>query len=142
MSVQSVQPSKEFRALCHEHHVEMTLNQVVSHGESDVVQTLTYACTVPDCLVHYNVSRGYFPRQNGSGNEWDQMPKVNCFLDGAPMYLAQIDREKRAFRLWRCPQCGASLTNEEGLVGLAPTTIQQAGRSPKLRESSARKTLE
>jgi hypothetical protein len=126
----AIQPSKELRALCHEHHVEMRLNQGFSQGEREVTQTLTYACTAPDCLVHYSISRGYFLSQNGNGNEWDQMPKVKCFRDGAPMYLAEIDLEKRAFRLWRCPQCGASLTNEEGLIGLAPMKIQESGAQP------------
>jgi hypothetical protein len=123
----SAQSNKEFRALCHEHHVEMRPNQGVPSGGSNIMQALTYACTAPGCLVHYSVSRGYSQSQNGNGNEWDQMPKVNCFLDGAPMYLAQIDPEKRAFRLWRCPQCGTTLTNEEGLVGLASSKIQQSG---------------
>lgn len=118
------QLGKELRALCHEHHVEMRLNKGFSNGEARATQALTYACTAPACLVHYDISRGYFQSQNGSGNEWNQMPKVNCFLDGTPMYLAEIDREKRAFRLWRCPQCGASITNEEGLVGLAPMNTQ------------------
>jgi len=126
----SAQLTKELRALCHEHHVEMRLNKGFSNGEAQATQALTYACTAPDCLVHYDISRGYFQIQNGSGNEWNQMPKVNCFLDGAPMYLAQIDREKRAFRLWRCPQCGTNLTNEDGLVGLGPTKIQESGAQP------------
>lgn len=126
----ATQPNKELRALCHEHHVEMRPNQGLSQGESELTQTLTHACTAPDCLVHYNISRGYFLSQNGNGNEWDQMPKVKCFNDGAPMYLAEIDLEKRAFRLWRCPQCGASLTNEEGLIGLAPMKIQESGAQP------------
>lgn len=108
----------------------MRPNQGLSQGESEVIQTLTYACTAPDCLVHYNISRGYFLSQSGNGNEWDQMPKVKCFHDGTPMYLAEIDLEKRAFRLWRCPQCGASLTNEEGLIGLAPMKIQESGAQP------------
>ena len=120
----ATQPSKELRALCHEHHVEMRPNRGVSQGESEIAQTLTYACTAPDCLVHYNISRGYFLSQNGNGNEWDQMPKVKCFHDGAPVYLAEIDPEKRAFRLWRCPQCDGRRTNEEDLIGLAPQGIR------------------
>jgi len=127
----ATQLSKELRALCHEHHLEMRLNQDFSNGEGDASQALAYACTAPHCIVHYNISRGYFMlSQNGNGNEWDQMPKVKCFLDGAPMYLAEIDLEKRAFRLWRCPQCGANHTNEEGLVGMAPMKIQERGAQP------------
>src|SRR5256884_4503772 len=41
------------------------------------------------------------------------LPKVRCFLDGMPMYLAEIHPEKTSFRLWTCPQCGARRTNEE-----------------------------
>ena len=127
----ATQLSKEPRALCHEHHVEMSLNKSFSNGEAQATQALTYACTAPDCYVHYNISRGYFMMgQNGNGNEWDQMPKVKCSFDGALMYLAEIDLEKRAFRLWRCPQCGAKLTNEEGLIGLAPMKIQESGAQP------------
>jgi hypothetical protein len=126
----ATQLGKELHALCHEHHSEMKRNKSFSNGDGGATQVIVYACTAPDCHVHYNVSRGYFQSQNGSGNEWNQMPKVNCFLDGAPMYLSQIDREKRAFRLWRCPQCGTSLTNEDGLVGLGPTKIQESEAQP------------
>jgi hypothetical protein len=35
------------------------------------------------------------------------------------MYLAEIGREKKDFRLWKCPQCHGRRTNEEGLAGLA-----------------------
>jgi len=34
------------------------------------------------------------------------------------MYLAEISPEKMSFRLWRCPQCGARRTNEEGTIEL------------------------
>jgi hypothetical protein len=127
----ATQLNKEPHALCYEHHVKMRFSHESSNGERDAAQPAVYACTEPDCHIHYNISRGYFLlSQNGSGNDWDEMPKVKCFLDGAPMYLAEIDPEKRAFRLWRCPQCGASLTNEEGLVGLAPLKIQESGAQP------------
>jgi hypothetical protein len=127
----ATQLSKELRALCHEHHVEMRLSHGPSNGERDAAHPAAYACTAPDCHIHYDVSRGYFMlSQNGSGNEWDEMPKVKCLLDGAPMHLAEIDLEKRAFRLWRCPQCGASLTNEEGLVGVGPMKIKESGARP------------
>ncbi|OLE01471.1 MAG: hypothetical protein AUG82_11180 [Ktedonobacter sp. 13_1_20CM_4_53_11] len=54
----------------------------------------------------------------------DMVPRVRCARDGAPMYLAEINPEKRGLRLWTCPQCGARHTNEEGLVGLASEGIQ------------------
>ena len=107
----ATQPSKELRALCFEHHVKMRLNRSL------------YACTQPDCLVHYNVYRGYFIL-DGNTNELDMVPRVRCLHDGTPMYLAEINPEKRGFRLWICPQCDRRRTNEEGLIGLASQEIQ------------------
>jgi hypothetical protein len=127
----ATQPSKELHAFCHEHHVEMRLNQRLLNGEGDLTQTLAYACTEPDCLVHYSIYRGYFVlSQNGITNEPDAVPRVRCPHDGAPMYLAEIDLEKRGFRLWICPQCDGRRTNEEDLIGLASQRIQDvSGKS-------------
>jgi len=121
----ATQPSKELRAFCHEHHVEMRLNQnPLNSGGDGPTQTLAYACTEPDCLVHYNTYRGYFIlSQNGITNEPDTVPRVRCPHDGTPMYLAEIDLKKRDFRLWICPQCDGRRTNEEGLIGLASQGI-------------------
>jgi hypothetical protein len=114
----ATQPSKGLRALCHEHHVEMRLNQSLLDSEEGSTQKLAYACTESDCLVRYNTFRGYFMfSRNGNTNQMDMVPEVRCPRDGAPMYLADIDQEKRDFRLWVCPQCDGRLTNEEGLVG-------------------------
>src|SRR6266850_2552295 len=89
-------------------------------SEGDPTQTLVYACTEPDCLVHYNIYRGYFIlNQNGNTNELDMVPSVRCLHDGTPMYLAEIDLDRKGFRLWICPQCDGRRTNEEGLIGLA-----------------------
>ena len=121
----ATQPSKELRALCYEHHAEMRLNQSLLNSEGDPTQTLAYACTQPDCLVHYNIYRGYFIlSQNGITNEPDMVPSVRCLHDGTPMYLAEVDPDKKGFRLWICPQCDGRRTNEEGLIGLAPQEIQ------------------
>ncbi len=125
----ATQPSKELRPLCHEHHVEMKLNQRLPSSEGNATQALTYACAESDCFVHYSMSRGYFVlSQNGNTNELDMVPRVRCSHDGTPMYLAEIDREKRAFRLWRCPQCDARRTNEQGLVGAASQEIHAVKR--------------
>ena len=114
----ATQPSKELRALCYEHHVEMRLNQTILNSKGDARHTLAYTCTEPDCLVHYNIYRGYFTlSQNGNTNELDMVPRVRCPHDGTPMYLAETDREKKDFRLWRCPYCDGRRTNEEDLVG-------------------------
>ena len=121
----ATQPSKELRALCHEHHAEMRLNQSLLNSEGDPIQKLAYACTQPHCLVHYNIYRGYFMlSQNGNTNELDMVPNVRCPHDGTPMYLAEVDPDKKGFRLWICPQCDGRRTNEEGLIGLASQEIQ------------------
>ena len=127
----ATQPSKELRAFCHEHHVKMRLNQSLLNSEGDPTQKLAYACTEPACLVHYNIYRGYFiPGQNENTNELDTVPRVRCPHDGTLMYLAEIDLEKRSFRLWICPQCDGRRTNEEGLIGLASQGIQDvSGKS-------------
>ena len=124
----AAQPSKELRALCHEHHAEMRLNHSLVNGEDDAKHTLAYACTEPDCLVQYDIDRGYFMvSQNGNMNELEAVPSVRCLSDGTPMYLAETDPEKREFRLWRCPQCDGRRTNEEGLIGLAAQGIRDVG---------------
>src|SRR5882762_7348381 len=120
----AARPSKELRAFCHEHHVEMRLNQSLLNSDGDSGQRASYACTVPDCLVHYNMYRGYFIlSQNRITNELDMVPSVRCPHDGTPMYLAEFDPKKRDFRLWICPQCDGRRTNEEGLIGLASQGI-------------------
>jgi hypothetical protein len=121
----ATQPSKELRALCHEHHAEMKLNQSLLNSEDDAKHTLAYACTEPDCLVHYSIYRGYFIlSQNGNTNEVDMVSRVRCPHDGTPLYLAEIDLEKRGFRLWICPKCDGRRTNGEGMIGLASQEIQ------------------
>jgi hypothetical protein len=121
----ATQPSEELRALCHEHHVKMRLIQSLSNSGGDLTRTLAYTCTQPDCLVHYNIYRGYFIlSQNGNTNELDMVPSVRCSHDGTPMYLAEVDPDKKGFRLWICPQCDGRRTNEEGLIGLASQEIQ------------------
>jgi len=103
----------------------MRLNQSLLNSEGDPIQKLAYACTQPDCLVHYNIYRGYFMlSQNGNTNELDMVPNVRCPHDGTPMYLAEVDPDKKGFRLWICPQCDGRRTNEEGLIGLASQEIQ------------------
>jgi hypothetical protein len=113
----ATQPSAGLRVLCHEHHVDMRLNQSLLDSKDVSTQTLAYACTQSDCLVHYNIFRGYFMlSQNGNTHQVDMVPEVRCPRDGAPMYLAEVDLEKRGFRLWKCPQCDGRRTNEAGLV--------------------------
>jgi len=101
--------SKQLHALCFEHHIQMGMTRVVTQTE--------YACPAPDCGVRYSASNGYFIAPDHGQLESYLTPRVTCHRDGQPMYLAEINQEKRAFRLWRCPQCDSSRTNEEGLVG-------------------------
>lgn len=122
----AAQPNKEVRVLCFEHHAEMGLNTSVLNSQQEPQQTLTYTCPEPECQVHYSLLRGYFfPNQNGN-KRVDMLPDVRCLHDGTPLYLVQIDKEKRAFRLWLCPQCGASRTNKEDLVGSASEEVSES----------------
>ncbi len=89
------QTRKEFYPLCYGHHQEMMPNQFNLHNTSDPSQTTAYACREPGCLVRYDSSSGH---------------------DGTSMYLAEVQPQNTSYRLWRCPQCEASRTNEEGLA--------------------------
>ena len=116
----AAQLRKELRAFCHEHHVSMRLDPRLSDSKDGGTRALTYSCTEPDCLVHYNTFRGYFVlAQKENTSEPDNLPNIRCLQDGAPMYLAEVDPEKKSFRLWICPHCDRRRTNEESLIGLA-----------------------
>ena len=110
------QTGKYLRALCHEHHIEMTVKE---SGKTQIApgQTATYTCPRPDCVVHYNPSKGYFLVAGKGQIELDSTPRVKCSVDGRPMYLAETNPQKRSFRLWKCPQCGSTRTNEERVIG-------------------------
>jgi hypothetical protein len=121
------QPSEAFRVLCYEHHVEMMLKQSFSNGGENTRKTVTFACPEADCHVHYSIAGGYFLQsQNGHRNDLEVIPTVRCLDDGTPMYLAEIDLDKRDYRLWICPQCGGRRTHEQGLVGIASRGNQDA----------------
>lgn len=114
------QPDAQFHALCHEHHIEMRFTQVVVQAEHGQTEISTYACPQPDCGVRYTPSNGYFVVSKQAQVELDMTPRVICLRDGRPMYLAELNPTKRDFRLWRCPQCDSTRTNEEGLVNGVP----------------------
>jgi len=121
--VSAQQRNRAFQPLCHEHHLEMRLTQVPLQTESAPAQTLVYVCPEPDCLVHYNSSRGYFVVvHNGNGIDRDMMPELVCSQDGLPMYLAEVLPTQRSFRLWRCPQCNASRRNDDQIWQAAQET--------------------
>jgi hypothetical protein len=93
----ATQANKDLRPLCHEHLLEMRLNQSFLKNGGDATQATAYGCTEPDCPVRYNPTRAYFMlSQNGNRDEIDMLPKVRCFLDGTPMYLAEISPEREA----------------------------------------------
>ena len=100
---------REFHALCYEHHREMKMTEV--HASPAV--NSTYACQHPDCVVRYTPSNGYFLFPRNGRVARDMTPHVCCIRDGRPMYLAEIDPQRRDFRLWRCPQCDSTRVNEE-----------------------------
>jgi hypothetical protein len=110
------QTRKEFHPLCYEHHHEMMPNQFNLQNPSDPPQTTAYACREPDCLVRYDSPRGYFIVQDGNKIAEEAAPSVTCTHDGTSMYLAEVQPRNTSYRLWRCPQCEASRTNEEGLA--------------------------
>jgi hypothetical protein len=110
------QPGKELHALCHVHHMKMILTDIPIKTKGPPTQTAAYACPAPDCTVQYTMANGYFiPGSNGHV-KGDMTPRIICPRDGRLMYLAEINPAKRDFRLWRCPQCDSSRTNEESLV--------------------------
>jgi hypothetical protein len=107
---------REPSALCYEHHIGMRFGQVVLQTSGERTQILAYTCPEPDCLVHYDVSRGYFiTDQNGNGDKLEMTPNVRCPHDGASMYLAEVLPEHKSFRLWKCPKCNINHTNGSNL---------------------------
>lgn len=100
--------------LCYEHHTQMRLSRIRLEIEKKPSQTADYVCEEPGCVVRYNSSRGYFiTTQDGSQLESEIMPRVSCPQDRQLMYLAEIRPKQRSYRLWRCPECDMSRTNEE-----------------------------
>jgi hypothetical protein len=81
---------------------------------SEPAETFLYACRELGCFIHYSSSQGYFIEpQNGDSSEPEIKPGVHCPEDGRVMYLAEARAERKSFRLWKCPECSAILTNGE-----------------------------
>jgi hypothetical protein len=99
-----VKTSMNLQPLCYEHHVVMKPVQILVKGDMDPAPTPAYTCPEPGCLVHYSSPTGYF---------MTPMPDVKCPHHSLPMYLAEVKPQNRSFRLWRCPECDATHTNEE-----------------------------
>lgn len=113
----AVEMKKELQPFCYEH-----LSEMMPYGD-DLPKAKTgtaYVCSVWDCLVSYNSLDGYFIAAKEEDRvEQSTMPSIHCPKDGTPMYLAEIRPEHKSYRLWRCSQCGKSLTNLESMQARA-----------------------
>jgi hypothetical protein len=106
--------AKDLRVLCYQHHNEMLLGPL-----SEPVGGMLYACREPGCLVRYDSSHGYFiDTRDAETIKQETTPRVSCPNDGRLMYLAEVIPQRSDFRLWKCPECNGSRTNEETLGGL------------------------
>lgn len=107
------------RPLCYEHHTEMKPVPIVSGNGNGTkpAQELKYACEQSGCPVRFTSTEGYFvaPHETGQA-EKEILPLVRCPHDEAPMYLGEIRPEERSFRLWRCPLCSTTSTNNHALA--------------------------
>jgi hypothetical protein len=105
---------RDLHVLCYQHHTEMLLRLL-----SEPAEGLLYACREPGCLVHYHSLDGYFidPKVAKTIDQ-EITPRVSCPNDGRLMFLAEINPQTRSFRLWKCPECNWSRTNEETSGGL------------------------
>jgi hypothetical protein len=72
-----------------------------------------YACREPGCLIRYDGSGYFIDSEDVKRLREEVRPGVTCPNDQRPMYLAEVMPERRSFRLWKCPVCNTSRTNEE-----------------------------
>jgi hypothetical protein len=109
-----LQTGKNINVLCYEHHIEMSLSQILLKIGRKSRQTAAYVCEESGCTVRYNSLRGYFvTTRDGSQIEREIMPRVSCPQDGHLMYLAEVRPKQTNYRLWRCPECNMRRTNED-----------------------------
>jgi hypothetical protein len=105
---------KDLHLLCYQHHQKM-----LPRLRSESKEPLLYICRKADCLIRYDSSTGYFiDTPDKKALQQEILPRVSCPSDERPMYLAKAQGERRSFRLWKCPECGAARTNEELSKGL------------------------
>src|SRR5437899_12199868 len=105
---------RDLHVLCYQHHTEMFLRPL-----SEPAEWLLYACREPGCLVRYRGLDGYFidPIVVKTVDQ-EITPRVSCPNDGRLMYLSEVMPQRSSFRLWKCPECNGSRTNEETSGGL------------------------
>ena len=78
-----------------------------------------FHCKEPKCLIRFETSRGYFLHtEDKTILEQEILPRVRCSVDKYPMYLAESQTKSKNYRLWKCPECGGTRTNEEISNGL------------------------
>lgn len=100
---------KDLHVLCYQHHTVM-LPELLH----DPSEQLLYVCKEPGCLIGYNNLDGYFIHtENAKTVKEELTPRVSCSNDERLMYLTEVRPDTRSFRLWKCPECGASRTNED-----------------------------
>lgn len=103
--------------LCYEHHTEMRPVPVVSGNGAHPAPEPQYACQQSDCPVRFTTKDGYLlaPPEIGQVEE-EILPRIKCPHDQTPMYLAEVRPQEKSFRLWRCPLCSATSTNNHALA--------------------------
>jgi hypothetical protein len=110
----SLLTDENLKVLCFEHHTQMRPSQILLRTGEKSERVSGYGCEQTDCLVRYSEARGYMViGPEGSHVAGEVTPKVTCPTDGRFMYLAEVRPEQRSYRLWRCPECGKGLTNQE-----------------------------
>ena len=98
---------KDLHVLCYQHHRKMSL-EFQSGSENE-----PFRCCEPGCLIRYDTSQGYFlDTQDKTTLEQEILPRVSCSVDKSPMYLAESQTRTKSYRLWKCPECVASRTDE------------------------------
>jgi hypothetical protein len=104
---------KVLDVLCYQHHHKM-----LPKLRSESTERLVYVCREADCLVRYDSSTGYFvdSAADKKSLEREILPRVRCSSDERPMYLVKV--HGGGFRLWKCPDCGATRSNENSSKGL------------------------
>src|SRR5438445_12906718 len=115
--------STDLQPLCYEHHVQMSLVQILLRVlASDIypAQTLSYDCPEPGCLIGFTRPIGYFVTQDGTEIERDSTLEVACPHHGLPMYLAEVKPQKRRLRICKRSPFTSNLrsTNEASLLAL------------------------
>ena len=110
----SLHTDENLKALCFEHHTEMKPSQILLRIGEKSEEMPGYDCEQTGCLVCYSEARGYMViAASGSQVTGELTPRVTCSTEGRFMYLAEVGSEPRSYRLWRCPECGSSRTNQE-----------------------------